>query len=376
MSSRSEIAIVGAAETARLGRIPGQSVLGLNTEAGARALADAALKVADVDGVAGAFDPRQVAHQLGIRPRWVDTTNVGGCSFLLHVRHAAAAIRAGYASTVLITHGESGRSRVGTVPRPRDPASLTGQFEEPYGARAPFTRFTLPALRYMKTFGVTHEQLAWVAVRQREWAALTPRAKLRDPLTVAGVLESPLVAYPFHKPQVCLVTDGGGALVVTAADRVETSSAVRVLGTGESADSPLVAELDDPLGSAAASRAAGDAFAEAGIRRSDVDHVMCYDAFAHLPMVGLEALGIVERGEAAEFIAAGHTAPGGTLPVNTNGGGLSYTHTGMYGMFAIQEAVRRLRGEASAPVPDARVSAVLGFGGMYTAASVLLLGRW
>ena len=370
------VAIAGAAETDQLGRIPDRSVLALNTEAGIRALADAGLRPADVDGVAGAFDPRQVAHQLGIRPRWVDTTNVGGCSFLLHVRHAAAAIRAGYASTVLITHGESGRSRVGTPPRPPDPASLPGQFEEPYGARAPFTRFTLPVLRYMHTYGLTPEQLAEVAVVQRRWAARNPRARLRDPITVADVLTSPVVAYPFHKPQVCLLTDGGGALVVTAADRVDGGRGVRVLGTGESVDSPLVAELADPLGSAAASRAADDAFAEARLDRTEVDHAMCYDAFAHLPIVGLEALGLVERGQAGAYIEAGNTAPGGALPVNTNGGGLSYTHTGMYGMFALTEAVRQLRGEAAAQVPDVGVSAVLGFGGMYTAAAVLLLGRW
>ncbi|TDV56523.1 thiolase C-terminal domain-containing protein [Actinophytocola oryzae] len=367
-------AIIGAAETARVGRIPDQSVLGLNVEAGVRALADALVSVSEVDGIAGAFDPRQVAHELGIRPRWVDGTNVGGCSFLLHVRHAAAAIRAGYANTVLITHGESGRSRVGTPPRPPDPASLTGQFEEPYGARAPFTRFTLPALRYMKTYGLSHEELASVPVAQRQWASRNPRALLRDPLTVEDVLAAPLVAYPFHKPEVCVVTDGGGALVVTSARRAG-DRAVRVLGAGESVDSPLVAELAEPLGSAAARRAADDAFAEAGVDRSDVDHVMCYDAFAHLPIIGLEALGLLKPGEAGGFVAAGHTAPGGRLPVNTNGGGLSYTHTGMYGMFAIQESVRQLRGEAAAQVSDVELSAVLGFGGMYTAAAVLVLGR-
>lgn len=373
-----EIVIVGAAETERLGRIPDQSVLGLNLEAGARAMADAGVVPGEVDGIAGTFGPQQVAHHLGVRPRWVDTTNVGGCSFLVHVRHAAAAIRSGYARTVLITHGESGRSRVGTPPRPPDPASPTGQFEVPYGARAPYTRFTLPALRYMKTYGLTHEQLATVAVVQREWAARNPRALLRDPLTVEGVLASPLVAYPFHKPQCCVVTDGGGALVVTAAGRPGDTARrrmVRVLGTGEGVDSPLIAQVADFTGSAAARRSADDAFAEAGIGRGDVDHVMCYDAFAHLPIVGLEAMGFVGPGEAGAFIAEGRTGPGGRLPVNTNGGGLSYTHTGMYGMFAIQESVRQLRGEAAAPVPGVNVSAVLGFGGMYTAAAVLLLAR-
>ncbi|MDN3356352.1 thiolase [Actinomadura sp. DC4] len=373
----SGVAIVGAAETDRIGSVPDRSALELAVEAGRRALADAGLGAAAIDGVAGASVPQQVAYALGIEPRWIDTTNVGGCSFLAHVRHAAAAIHAGYASTVLITHGESGRSRVGTPPRPPDPASLTGQFEAPYGARAPFTRFTLPALRYMKTYGLTGEHLAAVAVAQRRWAARNPRAMRREPLTVAGVLASPLVAYPFHRPECCLVTDGGGALVVSAAERAgDAARAVRVLGTGESLEAPLVAGMADFTSSAAARRAAADAFGEAGLTPADVDHVMCYDAFAHLPMVGLESMGFLEPGAAGGFYAGGCASPGGTLPVNTNGGGLSYTHTGMYGMFAIQEAVRQLRGEAAAQVPGVEVSTVLGFGGMFAAAAVLVLARW
>jgi acetyl-CoA acetyltransferase len=369
------VAIVGAAETERLGRIPDVSVLELNVEAGRRALADAGMRSAEIDGIAGAFDPRQVAHGLGIEPRWVDGTNVGGCSFLLHVRHAAAAIRAGDARTVLITHGESGRSRVGTPPRPPDPASVTGQFEVPYGARAPYTRFTLPALRYMKAFGLTGEHLAAVAVAQRRWAASNPRALRREPLTVDDVLASPLVAYPFHKPECCLVTDGGGALVVTAGEAAGSARAVRVLGAGEALGTPLIAQMPDFTRADVAARAAADAFGAAGLTPEDVDHVMCYDAFAHLPLMGLEAMGFLKPGEAGDFVAGGGTAPGGALPVNTNGGGLSYTHTGMYGMFAIQEAVRQVRGEAAAQVPRAETSAVLGFGGMFATAAVLVLAR-
>ncbi|KAB2388720.1 thiolase C-terminal domain-containing protein [Actinomadura montaniterrae] len=368
------VAIVGAAETERLGRVPDASVLELNVEAARRALADCGTSPAEIDGIAGAFDPRQVAHVLGVRPRWIDGTNVGGCSFLLHVRHAVAAIRAGHARTVLVTHGESGRSRVGSPPRPPDPASLPGQFEMPYGARAPFTRFTLPALRYMKTYGLTAEHLASVAVAQRRWAAGEPRALRREPLSVDDVLASPLVAHPFHVPECCLVTDGGGALVVAGGERAAEARAVPVLGAGEALGAPLIAQMPDFTRADVAARAAADAFEEAGLGPGDVDHVMCYDAFAHLPLMGLEAMGFVEPGEAGDLVAAGGTAPGGSLPVNTNGGGLSYTHTGMYGMFAIQEAVRQLRGEAATQVRDAEVSAVLGFGGMFTTASVLVLG--
>lgn len=370
--------IVGAAETEVLGRNPDQSVLGLNVEAGVRALADAGLEPAQIDGMAGAYSPHGVAHALGITPRWVDTTNVGGCSFLMHVRHAAAAIAAGHATRVLITHGESGRSKVGTVPRPRDPQSWTGQFEEPYGAKPPYTRFTLPALRYLHDHGLDETALAEVVVAQRRWSAQVPRAGRPDPMTVDEVLAAPTLAWPFRVPMVCMLTDGGGGLVVTSAELAtpeQRARGVRVLGTGESTDQLLVAQVPDPAGPSAARRAADDAFAEARLDRSLVDHVMVYDAFAHLPLIGLECLGLAPPGKAAELVAAGETSPGGSLPLNTNGGGLAYTHTGMYGMFAIQEAVRQLRHEAPAQVTDARTSAVLGFGGMFTAAAVLLLGR-
>lgn len=368
--------IIGAAETDRLGRIPDQSVLGLNVEAGARALADAELEIGQIDGIAGAYSPHGVAHALGIVPRWVDTTNVGGCSFLMHVRHAAAAIQAGHATRVLITHGESGRSKVGTVPRPRDSQSWVGQFEEPYGAKPSYTRFTLPAVRYLHDHGLDETALAEVVVAQRRWSSRVPRAGRRELLTVDEVLSAPVVAWPFRVPQICMVTDGGGGLVVTAPEHASPEQlrrAVDVVGTGESSDPLLVAGVPDPAGASAARRAATHAFAEAGWRPDDVQHVMVYDAFAHLVPIGMESLGLAPAGKASELIAAGETSPGGSLPTNTNGGGLAYTHTGMYGMFAIQEAVRQLRGKAPAQVAGARTSAVLGFGGMFTSAAVLLL---
>jgi acetyl-CoA acetyltransferase len=318
-----------------------------------------------------------VAHALGIYPDWIDGTGVGGTSFLLHVRHAAAAIRAGYASTVLITHGESGRSRVGAAPFPRGASSVPGQFEAPYGTVGPTTAFTIPALRYMKEYGLTHEQLAYVAVAQRKWAARNPRAMYRDPITVEDVLASRLVAWPFHLLECCLVTDGGGALIVTAADRAGDfpKPAVHVLGTGEAMETPLISQMTDFTESQAFRRAGQAAFAEAGIGPADVRHLMIYDAFAHLPIYGLEALGFCAKGDAGAFIADGNTEPGGRLPLNTNGGGLSYTHTGMYGMFAIQEGVRQVRGEAPAQVPDAEISVVLGNGGMFATSGMLVLGR-
>jgi len=379
MSGERGVIIAGAAETDAVGTLPDQSTLQLHLEGAVNALADAGLTTKDIDGIAtvSAPGPVQVAHALGITPRWMDGTAVGGTSFLLHVRHAAAAIRAGYASTVLITHGESGRSRVGAAPFPRGASSIPGQFEAPYGTVGPTTAFTIPVLRYMKEYGLTHEQLAYVAVAQRKWAARNPRAMYRDPITVEDVLESRLVAWPFHLLECCLVTDGGGALIVTSADRAGDfpKPAVHVLGTGEAMETPLISQMADFTESQAFRRAGRAGFAEAGIGPADVRHLMIYDAFAHLPIYGLEALGFCAKGDAGGFIADGNTEPGGRLPLNTNGGGLSYTHTGMYGMFAIQEGVRQVRGEAPAQVPDAEISVVLGNGGMFATSGMLVLGR-
>jgi acetyl-CoA acetyltransferase len=379
MSREQGIIIAGAAETNAVGKLPDYSTLQLHIEAAVNAVADAGLTMRDIDGIAtvNAPGPVQVAHALGITPAYMDGTAVGGTSFLLHVRHAAAAIRAGYARTVLITHGESGRSRVGAAPFPRGASSIPGQFEAPYGTAGPTTAFTIPVLRYMKEYGLTHEQLAYVAVAQRKWAARNPRAMFRDLLTVDDVLASRLVAWPFHLLECCLVTDGGGALIVTSADRAADfpKPAVHVLGTGESAETPMISQMVDFTESQAFRLAGQAAFAEAGIGRADVRHLMIYDAFAHVPIYGLEALGFTAKGEAGAFIAEGNTEPGGQLPLNTNGGGLSYTHTGMYGMFAIQEGVRQVRGEAAAQVPDAEISVVVGNGGMFATSGVLVLGR-
>jgi acetyl-CoA acetyltransferase len=373
------VIIAGAAETAEIGRLPGHSTLQLHVESALNAVADAGLTLKDIDGIAtvSAPGPVQVAHALGIYPDWVDGTGVGGTSFLLHVRHAVAAIRAGYAKTVLITHGESGRSRVGAPRWQRDPSSPMGQFEVPYGTLGPTTTFTIPALRYMKEYGLTHSQLAYVAVAQRQWAAKNPRAMFRDIIGVEDVLASRMVAYPFHLLECCLVTDGGGALVVTSADRAADfpKPAVHVLGTGEASETPMISQMIDFTESRAFRQAGQRAFAEAGITVDDVNHLMIYDAFAHVPIYGLEALGFVGKGEGGPFIAEGNTEPGGRLPLNTNGGGLSYTHTGMYGMFAITEAVRQVRGEAAAQVEGPDISVVLGNGGMFAAAGVLVLGR-
>ena len=373
------VIIAGAAETDSVGRLPEHSTLQLHLESAINAVADAGISMRDIDGIAtvNSPGPMQIAHSLGIEPRWMDGTGVGGTSFLLHVRHAAAAIQAGYAKTVLITHGESGRSRVGADPFPRGPASVPGQFEAPFGTTGPTSTFTIPMLRYMKEYGLTHEQLAYVAVAQRKWSSQNPRAMFRDLITVDDVLNSRLVAWPFHLLECCLVTDGGGALIITSAERAGEfpKPPVYVLGTGEAMDSPMISQMADYTEAKHFRLAGQQAFAEAGIGPSDVDHLMIYDAFAHVPIYGLEALGFVAKGEAGAFIAEGNTEPGGSLPLNTNGGGLSYTHTGMYGMFLLQESVRQVRGEAAAQVPDVNISLAVGNGGMFASSGILVLGR-
>ncbi len=376
----SSVAIVGAAETTELGVVPTMSQIQLHADAALNALADAGLTAADIDGVATAGEsPTGIAHYLGITPEWVDGTQVGGCSFMIHVRHAIAAIQQGLCETVLITHGESGRSRIGAgnFRGGGGSSTLAGQFESPYGVVGPPTMFTLPVLRYMKDFGMTHEQLAMVAVVQREWASKNPRASFRDLITVEDVLKSRMIAYPFHLLECCLVTDGGGALILVSGDRAADfpQKPVYVIGTGESVETPMVSQMED-LTSSRAFRVAGQrAMKSAGISHDDVHHMMIYDAFAHLPIYGLEDLGFCQRGEAASFIWEGNTRPGGKLPLNTNGGGLSYMHSGMYGMYALQESVRQLRGVAPAQVPGAEISLCLGVGGMFGASGCVVMSN-
>jgi len=226
----------------------------------------------------------------------------------------------------------------------------------------------------MKTYGITHEQLAMVAVVQREWAALNPRATMKKPITVEDVLNSKMIAYPLRILQCCLVTDGGGALILTSADRAKDfpRKPVYVLGTGESVETPMVSQMKSFDTSRAFSVAGPTAFREAGITPKDVDHLMIYDAFAHLPLYGLGDLGFMPHAETGKFIADGHTRPGGKLPLNTNGGGLSYMHSGMYGMYALQESVRQMRGIAPAQVKGAKISVAHGVGGMFAASGTVI----
>lgn len=374
------IAIVGAAETERIGTLPDVSMIHLHTNAARRAIADAGIDISEIDGVATAGPTAiELADMLGLRPRWADGTMLGGCSFMALVRHASAAISAGAANVVLITHGESGRSRVGVPNYSHSPSSMAGQFEAPFGALAPYSSFTTPALAFMKSRGFTREDLAEVVVSQRLWAIPNERAQRRKPIDIEGVLSAPPIAYPFTRDMCCMVTDAGGALVLMSAERARdlpnADRAVYVLGSGEGTESVIVSQMDDLESFGPFRRGAREAFETAGVTHADIDHVMFYDAFAHLPLYMLEDTGFVGKGESADFYREGHTRPGGDLPINTQGGGLSYTHSGMYGMFAIQEAVRQLRGEAVVQVPNVRTSFVQGVGMMFGAGGSLVLSN-
>ena len=376
MSLRYKVGIVGAAESTELGTLPDQSQTQLHVDSAVNAMKDAGIDKTQIDGIASTLNPSILANYFGIVPKWVDNTSLGGTSFLIHVRHAAAAIASGLATTVLSTHGESGRSRVGVAGGrgSQHDNSYPGQFESIYGVFGPTTQFGMGVLRYLKETGTTMEQLASVAVAQRKWSNKVPRAKFGDLITTDDVFESRMICYPFNLLMCCLVTDGGGALILTSADRVGDfkTNPCYIMGTGESVETSIVSQMYDMTSSAAFRTASSSAFAEAKVSHDDIDHLMIYDAFAHLPIYGLEDLGFVGRGEAGAFIEAGNTSPGGKLPMNTNGGGLSYTHTGMYGMFAIQEAVRQIRGEAAHQVDGVKTSFVQGVGGMFMAAGSLI----
>jgi acetyl-CoA acetyltransferase len=368
--------IVGVDESDQIGTLPHKSQLSLHLEAVTNAVRDAGLRMADVDGIftAGQHSPALLGEALGITPRYVDGTSVGGCSFIIMVEHAVAALHHGLCDVAVISHGESGRSGVGVSPR-RD-LSLSGQYEAPFGFGGAPTYFGMITTRHMHEYGTTLEQWAQVAVSTRAWACLNPKAARREPITVADVLASRPVCYPFNVLNICLVTDAGGAVVLTRADRAQDCARppVYVRGMGEATEHVMLTQMKRLTFSEATRISGARAFAMAGVTHEDIDHVMLYDAFTSGPPIMLESLGLAPPGEGVHFFEDGRSTPGGSLPINTNGGGLSYTHSGMYGIFPIIEATRQLRGECGArQVPDVRLSLVNGMGGMLSAAGTLVL---
>ena len=376
---RGKVAIVGASEADEIGVVPNKSVLTLHAEAARNALDDAGLKKEEVDGLFTAGTSSSLLGEyLGIVPRYTDGTSVGGCSFILQVEHAMLALSAGIINVALITHAESGRSRVGSAAPGGGPSQPTGQFETPFGTFGPTTTFSLPATRHMHQYGTTREQMAEVAVATRKWAAMHPKAMMKDPITVDDVINARPICWPYSLLMCCLVTDAGGAIVLTRADRAKAlkQKPVYVLGTGEGTEHAMVSMMADMTTSAAARISGKAAFEMAGVTHNEIDVAELYDAFAFTPMSALEDLGFVKPGESGPFVQNQRTAPGGDFPMNTNGGGLSYTHSGMYGMYTLIELTRQLRGEAGErQVKEARTGIAHGPGGFFFAAATLIAGN-
>ena len=371
-------AIVGVAES-DVGATPHLTVLSQQALAAQAALREAGLAKDTVDAVltAGAWSwapTMTLAEYLGIQPRYTDSTNIGGSSFEAHAGHAAAAIEAGLIDVALITYGSTQRtSRSRNAPRP---AELTAQFELPYGLPMPVGAYALAAMRHMHQYGTTSEDLAEVAVAARQWARLNPRAWYRDPITVEDVLASPMICDPLHKLDCCLVTDGGGAVVIAAEDRwpdVATQPVV-ILGHGETHTHDRISSMPD-LTVTGAAQTGPAAMTMAGVTVDDIDVAEIYDSFTITVLLTLESLGFCKPGEAKDFVAGGRIAPGGEFPMNTSGGGLAYTHPGMYGIFLLIEAVRQLRGDFAwaRQVPDAEIALVHGTGGMLSSAATVVL---
>jgi acetyl-CoA acetyltransferase len=377
MRLRGRAAIVGVAES-DLGEVgPDLTPLDLIWQATVAALEDAGLEKKDVDGLfsASAFyhmPTLSVGEYLGIRPRYSDATNMGGSSFVSHLFHATAAIDAGLCEVALITYGSTQRSQGGRLVS----GSETLPYEVPYRPRYPVSAYALAASRHMHEYGTTREQLAEVAVAAREWAKMNPKAFVRDDLTVEDVLDSRMVSSPLAVRDCCLVTDGGGAVVMTGAERARElrKPPVYVLGVGEAHWHRYISQMPDLTVSAAA-ESGPRAYSMAGISPEDVQVTMLYDAFTINVVMFLEDLGFCEKGEGGPFVSGGRIAPGGGLAVNTSGGGLSYCHPGMYGIFLLVEAARQIRGEAGErQQPDVNVALAHGNGGVLSSQVTAILG--
>jgi acetyl-CoA acetyltransferase len=385
---RGEAALVGVADAASpTGEL---DLRGRALEAAMikHALADAGLTLNDVDGVCYAggmgMGSVQLAEFLGIHPTFTDSTMTGGSSFEVFVEHAAAAIAAGLAEVVISVYAATPRSdrkrgggagsgwRRGAVVGPNPVA----EWELPYGLRMPMGAYALAASRHMALYGTTSAQLAQIAVSTRRWAALNPNARFRDPITIDDVVSSPMQASPLHLLDCCLVTDGAGAFVMTSADRARDlrKPAVYVLGAATCHDHQMISQMP-VLATTAGAISGPRALHMAGVKPKDVNLLMGYDSFTITQLLHFEDLGFCQKGEGGPFVEDGKTGPGGSLPTNTNGGGLSYTHPGMYGIFLIVEAVRQLRGECgSRQVPNSFVAVAHGSGGVLSCMSTVVLG--
>lgn len=378
MSLRAKAALVGVA-TDHIGAAPGLDPLEMIADVARQALDDAGLALGDVDGLFVGMQSEflstlAVGEYLGIRPAFSDNNRTGGSSFLCHTLQAAMALEAGLCDVALIVYGSNQRSALGKLQTAV--ATSWSAAEAPYEARFPVSSYALCASRHMHQYGTTREHLAHVAVSARRWAQMNPQAFMRTPLTVADVLAAPMVSSPLGKLDCCLVTDGAAALVMTRADRARAlrRPPVYLLGAAAAHWHKAVSAMPD-LTATAAVDTGSRACAMAGIGIADIDVVQLYDAFTINTVMLLEDLGFCAKGEGGPFAASGAIAPGGALPVNTNGGGLSFAHPGMYGLFTLCEGVRQLRGEAGdRQVAGAEVCLCQGSGGVFSSQVTNILG--
>lgn len=355
-----------------------------------RALADSGIEKSEIDGYVNAGgaggmmidDAITMAEYLRIDHHYIDSTMTGGSSFEFHVQHLASAIREGLCDTALVTYGSDQLSKMGrklgTGGFQRGGSRVGGpiQYEVPYG-NSLVGSYAMHAMRHMHEFGTTSEQLAEIAVGVREFAMLNPNAIYRDPLTVEDVVSSRMIADPLHKLDCCAITDGGGAFIMTTAERAKDlpQPPVYVLGAAGAQTHWNISQQTDFTTSAGA-KAAPIAFGQAGLTHDDVDMLMFYDSFTITCLILLESLGFVKQGEGGPFVAEGNLRRGGKWPLNTDGGGLSSCHPGMRGIFLIIESVRQLRGHGGeAQVPDCEVALAAGSGGWLSCIGVVILGK-
>jgi len=375
-SLRGATAIVGIGNTRRW-NAPGRTPFDQLQEASVLALEDCGLGMKDVDGLFCAMSTSglpvlNVAERLGVKPRHADGTMVGGASFLFHMQSAMSALVNGLCDVALICYGSNQLTAGGKLASMPDPQP----YENAYKPRYPLSSYALAAARHMHQYGSTREQLADVAVAARDWAKLNPDAFVRDPLTRADVLASRMISDPLTKADCCLVTDGGAAIVMTRADRAVDmpQAAAYVLGTGIAISHRQIMAMPD-LTTTCAVESGRRAFAMAGVGVADIDHLMLYDAFTINTLLFLEDLGFCAKGEAGAMVSSGAISPGGRLPVNTNGGGLSCNHPGMYGLFTVIESVEQLRGNAGArQVPGVELSLAHANGGVLSSQATAILG--
>jgi acetyl-CoA acetyltransferase len=380
------VAIVGAADVVSPNGVLKKTIPALHAQVVKEALDDAGLRPSDVDALftAGStpMASLELAEYLGMRPRYTDTTMTGGSSFEMHVEHAASALAFGLCDVAVVTFAQTPRApgAVGPGQRRRDwdptwPSPLI-EWELPYGLRLPVGAYALAASRHSSEFGTRPEDLAEIAVSTRAWAEKNPRARYREPLTVGEVLASPYVCEPLHKLDCCLVTDGAGAIVLSRADRAMhlKKPPAFVLGVGSCHTHAMISAMPN-LTVTPGVVSGPKAFGMAGIEPPDVDVLEAYDSFTITVLLALEDLGFCAKGEGGSFVRGGRLGPDGELPTNTNGGGLSYTHPGMYGMFLLVEAVRQVRGEAGPrQVKDVDIAVAHGCGGVLSATSTIVLG--